>query len=903
MALASGVVLGPYQIVSILGAGGMGEVYRARDLRLGRDVALKVLHSDVIGKGEARRRFVHEASTAGGLNHPNLVAVYDVNLEGDNPYIVTELVEGESLFTLLKRGTLTVRKLLDIAVQIADGMAAAHQAAIVHRDLKPANILLTKEGRVKIADFGLAKSLAASATVLGENAPTAPMSRVGIVHGTVEYMSPEQARGEAVDTRSDIFSFGLILYEMATGERPFERRSAVETLGATINSQPPPLPEELPAPLQWCIMRCLAKEPQERYNSTLDLHNELRGIKEHVVGSTGVFSRPIAARKPKPVRAGRSVGLWAAAGAAAAGIVAGLLWMVPPSAPDLAALRYAPLATSAEWEDWPSWSPKGDILAYHARVDGRVQIFTRSLQAATGVQITHCPASCAKPVWSADGRQIFLASNGGVAVVGAAGGDPKPVVPNAEAFALSPDGRTLAFIRGNIGASGGISVWTSSPPGAEPVHYQPAPFEGVDAGSGLRLSFTPDGRSILMWGRFFGRGSEFWMLPFPAGGGTPRRVMQKLIDAFPVRGFGWLPGGREIVLAATLPPESYKSHLYIADVATGDTRLLVGGIGSESFPAVSPTGKQIAYTAMEFDADVVEVPLDGSPHRNLIATSRLEHAPVWSPKGRELAYVTDRSGVDEIWVRNVETGRETPVVTPRSFPNQAVEFMTSPEFSPDGERIALVRHNRENAQRRDATEIWIAPVNGGAPVQLTSMPGAQWAPTWSPDGNWIAFTYQGPPEGVMKARVGGNEPAEMLWPLDTWVDSVAPEWSPKGDWIAVPTRKGLMLLSPDGKTKRIVRERAFGGMTWSRDGSTIYGMDESGPRERIVAFDVATRKEREVATVPAGLALLPLWFPGQRMSLAPDGKSLATTAIKQSGDVWLLEHFEPVSFWRHLLRR
>ena len=195
MSLEIGTVLGPYQIISELGYGGMGEVYRARDTRLGRDVALKVLHGATIRDADSRRRFAHEANAAGALNHPNIVAVFDVNLDVENPYIVTELVEGESLRKLLDRGPVPLRKLVDIAVQVADGMAAAHQAAIVHRDLKPENILLTREGRAKIVDFGLSKSLAPLSGSGSQESITVSMSALGVVMGTVEYMSPEQARG------------------------------------------------------------------------------------------------------------------------------------------------------------------------------------------------------------------------------------------------------------------------------------------------------------------------------------------------------------------------------------------------------------------------------------------------------------------------------------------------------------------------------------------------------------------------------------------------------------------------------------------------------------------------------------------------------------------------------------
>ena len=876
----------------------MGEVYRARDRRLGRDVALKVLHEGAV-RDLGLRRLVQEASAAGSLNHPNIVAVFDVNLDAETPYIVAELVDGESLHQFIRRGPIPIRKLLDLAVQIADGLAAAHEASIVHRDLKPANILLTREGRAKIADFGLAKAPPGAEGVRTEGDPTLSLSHLHLVQGTAEYMSPEQARGVPVDTRSDIFSFGLVLYEMASGRRPFNRASVVETLEAIINAEPEPLPDRVPVTLRWCIERCLAKDARDRYNSTRDLYNELRGIQQHLTETTSGIV-PAASARPARRLSGR---VWAAIGLAAgmvAGGMAAVVWL-RDDWPDPANLRFTPLATTSSWEDRPAWSPQGDAVAYDAQVEGQRQVFTRSLGSPNGVQITNCPQGCDRPAWAANGRQLFVRSGEGIAQVGAAGGDARQVVDDAAAFTLSRDGKTLAFIRRNADLSG-ISVWTASPPTATPVHYQPGPYEGTDVDSGLRIVFTPDGKALLFRANFFGRGSEFWLLPYPAGSGAPHRVMESLRDAAVMRGFDWLPGGRRLIVAAALPPDLFKTHLYVANFASGEVRSLVGGTGSESNPTVAPDGRRMAYTAMAYDADIVAVPLDGSPPHDLIATANLEHSPAWSPTEPELAYVTDRSGVDEIWVRNMVTGREQPVVTPRSFESGHIEYLTSPVFSRDGRRIAFVRHNRENASRRDATEIWIVPASGGAPVLLTNLPGAQWVPTWSPDGKWIAFTYQGPPAALMKMEVGGSGPPESLWPIDVSLSDFEANWSPRGDWIAFWAKAGTMLISPDGKTRRLLRKPAFGALAWSPDGATLYGRDEHGG-QKIVAVDVATGNERVVARIPSSMHLLDVWFPAQEICLSPDGKTLAATSIRQSGDIWMLENFQTPSLFSRLFGR
>jgi Tol biopolymer transport system component len=486
-------------------------------------------------------------------------------------------------------------------------------------------------------------------------------------------------------------------------------------------------------------------------------------------------------------------------------------------------------------------------------------------------------------------------------VVGAAGGQPEPVVAADQAYALSPDGQTLAFLKRSSDFAS-VSIWISSPPGAEPKHYGPAPFEGATHDGGGRLTFSPDGKQILLWSRFLVRGPEFWLLPYPAGTGQPRRVLEQARDAYVVRGFSWIPGSRRIVFAAALPPATFRSHLYIGDVDSGVIHLLVGGIGSESFPTVSPDGKQIAYSQMEYDSSIVEIPLDGSAPRSLVTHSRLEHSPVWSPRGREFAYVTDRDGVDEIMIRNVDTGREQPVVTPRNFPSGESEFLTTPVFSPEGDRIAFVRHNNVNAASRDICEVWISPSAGGPAIRIADSKGDQWAPTWSPDGTWIAFVSQGPPSAIMKARVGGNGIAETVWQMDLSVLLATPEWSPRGDWIATASQDGTMLLSPDGKSRRILRKPAFLAATWSRDGSVLYGLEESGGGQRIIAANIDRPGEREVSRIPDGLTLRAIWYPGRKMSLSPDSRSLAATSIREGGSIWMLDNFETAPWWQRLFR-
>jgi serine/threonine protein kinase/Tol biopolymer transport system component len=322
MTLSTGTRLGPYEILAPLGAGGMGEVYRARDTRLGRDVAVKVLPDDVAGDAHALARFETEAHAVAALSHPNILALFDVGKEGSVSFVVMELLEGETLRDLLVKGPLALRKALDVALQVAEGLAAAHRKGIVHRDVKPENVFLTKNGHAKLLDFGLARSGPVPARRDETQSPTVEkLTSEGAVVGTVAYMSPEQARGETIDFRSDQFSLGIVLYEMLAGKRPFRGASAAETLAAIIREEPEPLTKldpKLPALLGWIVQRCFSKDAEERYYSTKDLAKELQNLREHASDLSSGAIGVLRSRRPS-----RVLQLAAAMGLVAAGVAGG----------------------------------------------------------------------------------------------------------------------------------------------------------------------------------------------------------------------------------------------------------------------------------------------------------------------------------------------------------------------------------------------------------------------------------------------------------------------------------------------------------------------------------------------------------------------------------------------------
>jgi eukaryotic-like serine/threonine-protein kinase len=412
--LAPGTRLGPYHVETLLGAGGMGEVYRARDPRLGRDIAIKVLNEKTSESAGGRARFEREARAAGALNHPNILAVYDFGVDNGRFYIASELVGGESLRERILRGQVPVRELYRIAVQLSDGMAAAHAAGIIHRDLKPANVMVTPEGRVKILDFGLARQAGvargSAAAALAENDATMPYldTHPGTVLGTVAYMSPEQVCGQPADHRSDQFSLGVILYELATGTRPFLAATSVETMSAILNAEPKPIDQRIPTPLRWTIARCLEKDAGARYESTRDLYHDLRGQQEHL---SDVFTSTEAALAPEAAAAAGHRSWWPKALGAALALLAvvagGGVWWASRRPPDISRYRFTPLEVSWENPRHPVWSPDGKAFAYDALVAAVRQVFIRYLNSPTPVQLTQGSTDAVAVGWSADGKRVI----------------------------------------------------------------------------------------------------------------------------------------------------------------------------------------------------------------------------------------------------------------------------------------------------------------------------------------------------------------------------------------------------------------------------------------------------------------------------------------------------------------
>lgn len=857
--------LGPYEIVALIGAGGMGEVYRARDPRLGRDVAIKV------SQDRFSERFEREARAIAALNHPNICQIYDV---GEN-YLVMEFVDGAPIAK-----PDSTRKLLDQAVQIADGLSAAHAAGIVHRDLKPANILITgtqsgDPGRVKILDFGLAKSAADDSTP--DATRTIAITDPGTTVGTVGYMSPEQARGLAkLSPQSDQFSLGLILYELCTGKPAFVRGSAAETMTAIIREEAEPLPAIVPAPLRWVIERLLAKEPADRYDSTRDLYRELRHIRDHITESSA--QKIPTAEAAKPRRRWPAVAATTAAGLIAVFAVAA--WLTPPAQPDLSKYKFTPITRDEAPEINPKWSPDGKSIAYNAIIHGINQVFTKVVGSAESVQLTHCANQCFLSFWSRDGVAIYYISisDNSLWSVAASGGAPERVLENVSAAILHPDGRTLFFLRDGKGWIGSLGGGEAHEMSWRPPHKSPF-WAGI----------SPDGSKLAILD-----GPDLRILPYPSG--VPRKVFTSASE-WDVT--DWLPDSRHLLLR-DITNNTYA--LELLDSEDGSRRTIYTSPDAVFSASVSPDGKRIACAMGAFEWDVVEVALaTGAVHKTL-SGGGVSWWPSWSPSGTHYLVSSNRSA-DAYAIEDIGSNGFSRMVA--EAPKEPKSDTIEARWAPDGSRFVFTLF--DDTTHTSKLMLSNASVGPAIPIADLGKVGA-WVYSWSTNGEWIAAVANGPkdkPQVVkIKATVGATPQPLANADLDL-TEYDGPEWSPARDWIPYPSKEGTSLVSPDGVRVRQLLTHKLSPYGFSKDGRTLNGIfnntSAGGAEWQLDSVDVKTGAEKMLAPVdlPASANAV------AGFSLHPDGKRFLMSIAKWQYDIWMLEGFDqqPKNWFDRILRR
>ena len=865
--------LGIYQVVALLGAGGMGEVYRARDTRLGRDVALKVLPAAFTADPDCLARLEREARMLAALNHRNIATIHGFETLDGTHALVLEMVEGETLADRIHRpdrrrraAGLPLEETLPIARQIADALDAAHEKGIVHRDLKPANIKITSDGVVKVLDFGLAK-LAPGVDLADAVATSAPTitgagTREGLIVGTAAYMSPEQARGQPIDKRTDIWAFGCVLYEMLTGRVAFARETITDTLAAILEREPDwsALPTPTPVVVRRLLERCLNKDLKRRLRDIGDTTLEI----ETASADTRQNLSPTQPGSPR-----RQV----AAGVLLFALGATLTYLVTGTSSRAQRVdQFVPVATDSAPEHSPSWSHDGQALAYVSEVDGVAQIFTKSLSAPVAQQVTKCAINCENPFWAPDGNRIYYNSRAQLWSVGAAGGEPQLVAEDGDA--ATSNSEAIAFLRG---PGGNRSLWIMAAPGSAPERYRTPPFPDTFTRS-WSVEFSKDGSKIAVLielERDDGFVNELWILPYPSG--APRRVATRdeISSLDTLRRISWEPDNRHIVIANLMPGQG--SHLFRVDTEQGTVDAITTGTGGERTPSVSRDGSRIAFTSGGSDFDLVEVSLDGSDVRSLLRSDRNESAPAWSPSGNRFLYVTNMRGAAEIWSRGLQEQWSTPVLALGVEGLPAWYNLERPVVSADGQRVAY----GVNTGRRHA--IWISPVAGGRPVAVDAESYDQHGAAWSPDGNWIAYQrLHAQKWALVKAPLSGGTP---VWLADTRAGGGDTAWSRSGEWLAYVGRNGFELVSADGATHRVLGKWLPVAFAFSGDSRLVHAVRrrvQAGTWE-LSTVDLQTGTERVTAVN------LPPAATVTGFSLHPDGRRFVTSAGISKYDIWVLE--------------
>jgi len=834
--------LGPYTITSTLGAGGMGEVYRARDTKLDRDIAIKILPRAFMGDPDRLARFEREARVLASLNHPHIGSIYGLETIEGTPALVLELVDGQTLAGRIAAGPLPVAEALTIAVQIAEALDAAHERGIVHRDLKPANIKITPAGRVKVLDFGLARAADGDASNLNlSHSPTLAAGRTdgGVVLGTAAYMSPEQARGRVVDKRTDIWSFGCVLYEMLTGEAAFAGDTASDVIAGVLQRGPDwtRLPA-VPGAVRRLLQRCLEKESRRRLHDIVDARIEIEDVIEDVRGG--------------------------------APDVAG------PAAPAERQVEFQRLTDVAGLKEWPAMSPDGKMVAFVALVAGKRQIWVRLLSGGTPLQLTSDAADHEEPRWAPDsGALIYYTpatgrnEAGTIWEISALGGWPRRVAPALGSGDISHDGRRVALFQALDGRPVLMAVARDGSRADQVAML--APGDGYAS-----PRWSPDDGAIALQRRSSGGFATFLETVSVAGG--ERRAV---CESDWIKGFCWLPDGSGFVYSSSrgstllYPPVFNLRRL---DRDGRNDRPLTFGDQSHVEPDMHHMGKLLACR-IRSQSDIWKFPVSRSPAENTRKAVRITRqtghvqTPTVSPDGTEVAYLSDNGGHGNLWIARTD-GTSARQVTFERDPATAIGI---PRWSPAGNLIVFL------TTQRGRTGLATIRPDGS---DLRQVVEAGWAPCWSSDGRWLYYRaianrrlekicVDGGPPVVVREEVDATMPAISadgstlyymvlirseifgLWGVETEVRRACPEdapseaitrvsgqrisgvpsvlqnvLSPDGHWIATALTDGATtniwtLSTADGTMKQITdfgsRSTSIArSMSWSADSQHIY---------------------------------------------------------------------------------
>ena len=865
MPLAPGTEISQYEILSPLGAGSMGEVYRARDTRLDREVAIKVLPQLVSLDPERLRRFEQEAKAAAALNHPNILAVFQMGTYRGMPYMVTELLEGKTLTEVIRRGPLGLRRALDLGIQIAHGLAAAHEKGIIHRDLKPDNLFVTKEERVKILDFGLAKVIQPRESLSNL---AATITLPGVALGTIGYMSPEQVRGHSTDQRADIFALGAILYEMVMGKQTFQRPTSADTISAILNDEPPSIAEispETPGAVERLIRRCLEKNPEQRFQSASDLAFALEAVLDSprlTAGADVAASRPQKAYLP-----------WAAGTLVAVLGGLGLMYFLAQPAPQPTVSNYVQLTHDGQQKSIFAtdgarlYLSLGEVRAGSFASHGVAEM---SISGGEPKKLSILPSVDMVPLdLSPDGSELLVVDGQGAPPKGPLwsvrllGGSPRRLGDIiAETAAWAPDGKTLVYtnlgdvFRANADGSGSrklLSVtgdilnlaWS---PDGKVLRFdasetagtvgQEVEWEVSADGNGLHRLFggwhNPPDECCGRWtadGKYFvfESGTQIWALPKKAGlfRASPKPFQ---LTSSPLSLSSPLPSkdGKKLFVIG----QTYRGELTRYDAKSGRLSPFLGGISAEF---------------VDFSRD-----------------------------GQFVTYVSYREGT--LWRSRIDGSERLQLTYPPMYP-------VLPRWSPDGKKIIFFEFARADKTAR----MYEVSSDGGSPRELLPEDHSQQMdPNWSPDGSKIIFAGE------------SNNPSSSIRILDRTTGQIStlpasdglysPRWSPDGRHISAFSADSKTLLLFDLNTRRW-SELASGSLSWlnwSHDSQYVYVLDYRG-KDAVVRIRIRDRKIEQIVDLKD---FVTVGRYGGWLALAPDDSPLLLHDTG-SQDVYAVDWQEP----------